>query len=324
MIITRTPFRVSLAGGGSDIASYYRSGFGAAVSATINKYMYITVNRRFDRTIRLSYSRTETAAHADELQHGIVRECMKMVGIDTGIEITSIADIPAGTGLGSSSSFTVGLLNSLYTYIGQQRSAHELAVKACEIEIDALGAPIGKQDQFAAAYGGLNYYRFNADESVEYEKIGLGEMEADRLGSKLMLFFTGTKREANEILADQQRYAPRNRESLDFIRDEAARLRGELSENGVTAAIGASLHAGWLRKKSLSEAISNPDIDRRYGDALGAGAAGGKLLGAGGGGFLLIYCDEQFQDGVREAVGLREVDFHITRHGSRVVFIGDE
>jgi D-glycero-alpha-D-manno-heptose-7-phosphate kinase len=286
--------------------------------------MYITVNRRFDSSIRLSYSKTETVGHADELQHGIVRECLKMVGIDSGIEITSIADIPAGTGLGSSSSFTVGLLNSLYTYIGQQRSAHELAVKACEIEIGTLGAPIGKQDQFAAAYGGLNYYRFNADESVEYEKITLGEIELGRLSSKLMLFFTGTKRDANEILADQQRSAPRNRESLDFIRDEAVKMKGELSENGASDAIGASLHAGWLRKKSLSKAISSPEIDSRYESALSAGAAGGKLLGAGGGGFLLVYCDEQFQGGVRKAVGLREVEFHITRHGSRVVYIGDE
>ncbi|MGE1065486.1 GHMP kinases N terminal domain-containing protein [Megasphaera paucivorans] len=170
MIITQTPFRISFVGGGTDLEAYYKTNYGAVVSTAINKSIYITINKRFDDTIRLSYSKTEIVDHVDDLQHDIAKACLKMTGVERGVEITSIADVPAGTGLGSSSSFTVGLLNALYTYIGEQKSAQELAELACRVEIDILKHPIGKQDQFAAAYGGMNYFRFNSDGSVEREK----------------------------------------------------------------------------------------------------------------------------------------------------------
>ena len=324
MIITRTPFRISFAGGGTDINTYYKLDFGAVLNVTINKYMYITVNKRLDESIRLSYSKTETVEQVDDLQHDIVRECLKLVGISSGIEITSVADIPAGTGLGSSSSFTVGLLNALYTHIGQSQSAYELAEKACHIEIDILGAPIGKQDQFAAAFGGLNYYRFNKDESVSHEIINLTERETNSLNNKLMLFYTGISRNANQILSDQKKSESINKANLDYMRDQAEFLKKEIFAHGITEKIGQMLHEGWLRKKELSGSISNEFIDSCYNEALEAGVSGGKLLGAGGGGFLLFYCDEPYQAKVREALSLYELDFRTTNHGSRVVYIGGE
>lgn len=324
MIITRTPFRISLAGGGTDINTFYGSGYGAVVSATINKYMYITINKRFDESIRVSYSKTEIVNSVDELKHDIIRECLKMVGISKGIEITSVADIPAGTGLGSSSSFTVGLLNALYTYIGQQRSAHELAEKACMLEIDLLRNPIGKQDQFAAAYGGVNYYRFNCDESVDYEKICLNKSETDKLNQRLIMFYTGVSRDANIILSDQKKNASINIQSLEKMKEQALYLKGSIQRNGITDELGELLHQGWMEKKSISKLISNIVIDDAYDRARRAGAIGGKLLGAGGGGFLLLYCNEHAQDEVRRALGLKEVDFRITNHGSRVVYIGED
>ena len=325
MIITRTPFRISFAGGGTDINTYYKvKDYGAVVSATINKYMYITINRRFDDTIRISYANTEIVESVDEIKHDIVRECLQMVGIKKGIEITSIADIPAGTGLGSSSSFTVGLLNALYTYIGKQRSAHELAVKACEIEINRLKEPIGKQDQFAAAYGGLNYYRFNKDESVEYEAIRLSALDLAKINNKLMMFYTGVTRNARDILDNQKRKTPSSLDRLNCMKNQAEIFKKDLLFRGVTDNLGNILHEGWLQKKLISDGISNSYIDKIYENAKAAGAVGGKILGAGGGGFLLLYCNEEKQEIVREAIGLKEIDFRITNHGSRVVYIGED
>lgn len=323
MIITRTPFRISFAGGGTDICDYYKTGYGAVVSTTINKYIYITVNKRFDDSIRVSYAQTEIVDDVNSIKHDIVRECLKMVEIEKGIEITSIADIPAGTGLGSSSSFTVGLLNALYTYIGQQRSAHELAVKACQLEIHRLGNPIGKQDQFAAAYGGLNYYQFNGDESVSYVPLPLDERQLRRLNQRLLMFYTGITRSASEILDKQRRHSPSSMEKLEFLRDQAVSLRSHIQTSGNLDQLGALLHEGWLKKRSLTEGISSGAIDSYYKKALKAGAEGGKILGAGGGGFLLIYCREERQQAVREALPLRELDFLLTNHGSRVVYIGE-
>lgn len=320
MIITKTPLRVSFAGGGTDIEAYYRHSYGSVVSTGINKYVFITINKRFDDTIRVSYSKTEIVSSVEELKHDIVKACLRMTGITRGIEITSISDIPSGTGLGSSSSFTVGLLNALYTYSGEQLSAEELANKACEIEIEVLKHPIGKQDQYAAAYGGINNFSFNADGSVIRNKLILSERDLLMMNRKLMMFYTGIRRSANGILEQQCKDTANKIKTLDYMRDQADVLADILRTKGFNKEFASVLHNGWLKKKSIVQEISNSDIDNIYNKALRAGALGGKLLGAGGGGFILFYCDEDKQQAVRDAIGLRELDFRIARYGSRVVY----
>ena len=323
MIITRTPFRISFFGGGTDLPSYYRTGYGAVVSATINKYMYITVCKRFNDSIRISYSTTEIVDSVDDIKHDIVRGALKMLDILGGIEITSISDIPSGTGLGSSSSFTVGLLNALYAYKGQQRSSHELAEIACKLEIDILGKPIGKQDQFAVAYGGINYFQFNNDESVSYKPIDLSEVDLKLMNSKLSMWYTGVNRSADDILVQQNSNILKKLDILDSMRDQARNMANDLEINGFTESFGAMLHDGWLKKKSITESISNREIDEIYQIAMRNEAKGGKLLGAGGGGFMLFYCDADKHDKMGEALGLKELNFQITKHGSRVVFFSE-
>ncbi|MBR2215097.1 MAG: hypothetical protein IJ849_04990 [Selenomonadaceae bacterium] len=320
MIITKTPLRVSFVGGGTDLASYYQNGHGGVVSTAINKYIYITINKRFDDTLRLSYSKTEIVNEPEELKHDIARACLDMVGITGGVEITSIADIPSGTGLGSSSSFTVGLLNALYTYVGERVSAHELAAKACEVEIDILHHPIGKQDQYAAAFGGLNYFMFNQDGTVIREKINLPESGWRDIDRKLMMFYTGIRRDANEILQEQGERTKEKLDVLNYMRDQAKDMHDLLVKDGFTESFAFMLDEAWQKKKSVTDSISNQDIDDYYEKALKAGAKGGKLLGAGGGGFILLYCDEAYQENVRQALGLRELDFRLSPHGSRVVY----
>lgn len=320
MIITKTPLRISFTGGGTDIKDYYQRNGGAVVSAGINKYIYITVNRKFDNRIRVSYSKTEMVGEVAELQHELVRECLKLVGINGGIEITSIADIPSGTGLGSSSTFTVGLLNALHTYAGYSPSAEELARQACQVEIDILKHPIGKQDQYAAAYGGMNYFRFNPDGSVERKRIFLDDHSYRGMRQKLLLFYTGMTRSADGILAEQKQNTEAKVEALDYMRDQANAMYSELTANGFNEHFGEALHQGWMRKQSLASSISNKNIDEYYNKGIAAGARGGKLLGAGGGGFLLFYCDEEKQAAVEQALRLPLVDFHISARGSRVIF----
>lgn len=293
---------------------------GAVVSTAINKSVYITVNKKFDRTLRVSYSKTENANCVDEIQHDIVRECLKMVGIDGGIEITSIADIPSGTGLGSSSSFAVGLLNALYTYVGQTLSAQDLAERACEIEISRLGNPIGKQDQFAAAFGGQNFFQFNRDGTVTRNKVVLKDADIRSMNRKLILFYTGVTRNANEILSEQQKKTIDKTPTLDFMKRQAEAMFRTLNSEGLNEKFGSALHEGWMKKKSIVDSISSGKIDEIYRRAMEAGAIGGKLLGAGGGGFLLFYCDEEKQPALRKAVCLKEVDFRLSRYGSRVVY----
>ncbi len=322
MIITKTPFRASLAGGGTDLADYYKTGYGAVVSAAINKYMYITVNRRFEDNIRVSYSETEIVDEVGELRHELVKECLRMTGVKKGIEITSIADVPAGTGLGSSSCFTVGLLNALFTYTGRSLSSEELAKCACDIEINILKHPIGKQDQYACACGGLNYFRFNWDGTVQRQTILLDEWNVRKMGRKLMMFYTGQNRSADQILKEQKRQTSTNMAILDEMRDQAGMTRDILLRRGFVSEIGTILHEGWLKKKRLADKIGNSEINEAYEKALEAGATGGKLLGAGGGGFLLFYCDEDKQGAVKRAVNLREVEFRLSPYGSRVVYFG--
>ncbi|NCB92498.1 MAG: GHMP kinase [Clostridia bacterium] len=320
MIITRTPLRVSFTGGGTDMADYYRINGGAVVSMAINKYIYITVSKKFDNAIRVSYSSTEIVEKVSELHHDLVREAMHLAGITGGIEVTSIADIPSGTGLGSSSSFTVGVLNALFTYTGKRLSARDLAELACKIEIDILGHPIGKQDQYAAAYGGIHYFCFMTDDTVNYNRIELTDNDMMRMRNKLMIFYTGITRSADGVLSEQKQNIGKKIEVLNEMKQQAADMYHTLSTVGFDKSFGESLHQGWIKKQSLAGGISNPEIARIYDAAMSAGAVGGKLLGAGGGGFLLFYCDEEYQNSVREAVGLRQIDIMPDMYGSRVVY----
>ena len=320
MIITRTPLRVSFTGGGTDLADYYRINGGAVVSMAIDKYIYITVNKKFDNEIRVSYSNTEIVKEVGELHHELVREALRLAGIRGGIEVTSIADIPSGTGLGSSGSFTVGVLNALFTYAGNRLSARELAELACKIEIDILGHPIGKQDQYAAAYGGINYFRFLADDTVSSNRVELSDDDLLRMRSKLMMFYTGITRSADGVLTEQKQNIGKKIEVLNEMKQQAADMYRTLSTSGFDRSFGEALHQGWERKKTLAGGISNPEIARLYQAAMEAGAVGGKLLGAGGGGFLLFYCDEENQSKVRKAVGLRQIEIMPDIYGSRVVY----
>ena len=321
MIISKTPLRISFVGGGTDIDRYYEKGYGAVVSAAINKYIYVTVHKRFDSTVRLSYAHTEIVQHADELKHDIVKACLEMVGIDSGIEITTIGEVPAGTGMGSSSTLTVGLLNALYAYQGISVSSQELMEKAFEIEINRLHQPIGKQDQAAAAYGGLNYFKFCADGTVERDRIHLKQDDFKELESNLMLFYTGLTHKAGQILEEQRRDTDQHLASMDEMRNQADFLHEQLSANGFGPYFGELLHKGWELKKALAGGISNPEINRLYECAMSAGARGGKLLGAGGGGFLLLYCDHDRKEALRQALNLTQMDFRVARYGSRIVYI---
>lgn len=327
MIISRTPLRVSFAGGGSDLAAYYRKrGYGSVVSTATCIYIYITVNKKFDDLIRVSYSQTEMVASLDQLEHNIIREALKLVGIEKGIEVVYMADIPlgsAGTGLGSSSSLAVGVLNALYAYRGQHVSAERLAQEACKIEIDILEHPIGKQDQYAAAYGGYNYIQFNDDESVFVDPIICLSDTKKRLERKLMLFYTGIERISSHILDEQREKTPQNIDYLHKIVELSDKLRECLSENDLDS-FGEILHEGWINKGKLASRISNSQIDDYYARARRAGAVGGKILGAGGGGFLLLYCDEEKQDKVRKALAeLKECPFQFEPQGSKIIYVSD-
>lgn len=323
MIISKTPFRISFVGGGTDIQDYYKLDYGSVVSSTINKYLYITVNKRFDDDIRISYSKTEIVKSVDEIQHDLCRECLKTVGIYQGIEITSISDIPSGTGLASSSVYTVGLLNALYSYVGQQKSARELADIACDIEINKLGHPIGKQDQYAVAFGGLNYFRFNKDESIDIENIKLSIRDSNIMKNKLMLFYTGINRSANNILVDQKCNISNRIDALNNIKYLADNLKYELQNNGFNIKFGKSIREGWKYKRELSNKISNDSLESLCSTILDSGAVGCKILGAGGGGFILVYSDEEFQDNIRQKTNLKEIDFRFTDIGSRIVYFGE-
>ena len=305
MIISKTPCRISFAGGGSDIESFYREHGGAVVSATIDKYVYLTLQQKFDSSIRISYSRTEGVDQVDQIQHPIVRHCLGLLGPRQGIEITSHADIPSrGSGLGSSSSFTVGLLNGLYAYQGRHVSPQELAEKACHVEIRLCGDPIGKQDQFAAAFGSLRMYHFHPDGTVKVEPLICRAQTLEKLQRNLMLFYTGLTRSAAEILKEQTRALGGERAAIEKMRrivEHAHAIRHEL-ENGNPDGLGEILHESWMLKRGLSSGITTPDIDTWYQTARAAGATGGKILGAGGGGFLLFYVQRERQPVVKKAL----------------------
>lgn len=327
MIISRTPFRISFAGGGSDLKAFYGKEYGCVTSTAINKYMYIAVHKYFDKNkILLKYSKTELVDSLEKVEHPIFREAMRMVGIESGIEITSIADIPSGTGLGSSCSFTIGVLHALYAYKGKFVSQERLAQEACRIEIDILGEPIGKQDQYAAAFGNLNYIQFNPDETVDVRPIVCNPLTKKQLQKNLLLFWTGMTRSTASVLNEQKKNIEtdvKKFENLQKMKKLSEELRDALNADNL-AKFGEVLHKGWLLKRELASSITNSDIDLFYEKALQAGALGGKLLGAGGGGFLLFYCPEEKKESVKAALPLQGIPIHFDTQGSKIIYVGDK
>ena len=324
VIISRTPLRVSLAGGSSDFPSFYRRETGAVVTTAINKYIYITVNKKFDSQIRVSYSITEMVDQVDDLKHELIREALRLVGITGGIEITSISDIPSrGTGLGSSSAYTVGVLHALHAYAGLHAGAKRLAEEACEIEMGRLGRPIGKQDQYITAYGGLQFIQFEPD-AVSVEPLLPGAEFRRMLLEHLLLLYTGVTRDATAILAEQQRNLDRGQETLDGVvrlRDLALDLREAILHRRLSE-VGEILDAGWAVKRRLASGITTPQIDEWYARARATGALGGKLLGAGGGGFLLLFAPPRDQAAICEKLpDLQRVPFRLEPHGSRIIYV---
>lgn len=321
MILTKTPFRVSFAGGGSDLPEFYRRKAGAVVSCTIDKAMYIAIHPYFHDKIRIKYSRTEDVSSVAEIEHPIVRECLNLVGIERGMEIASFADVPAGTGMGSSSAFTVGLLHALYARSGSAPNAEHLASTACEIELERVKAPIGKQDQYAAAFGGLNFIRFRENGGVDVEPLKCTAETREMLSGRLMLFYIGQEREASSILTEQSRNMADKEKfrRVEEMVELAVELRGALEKNDL-GSFGEILHRGWQLKRGVASGITNDVVEKNYQLAREAGADGGKLLGAGAGGFLLLSCRHEKQQQVREALrNLREMSIALTKEGSQVL-----
>jgi D-glycero-alpha-D-manno-heptose-7-phosphate kinase len=325
MIITRSPLRITLGGGGTDLPSYYREHGGFLVAGAIDKYVYVTVMRPFTPGIYLKYSKLEHVEATNDVHHPIIREAIKMVGFKTPqVEITTLADIPAGTGLGSSGSFTTALLKALYAHRRRLLHPNELAELACEIEIEKLREPIGKQDQYVAAYGGLTCFTFHKDGTVEAEPLKLAIDAMFNLEDNLLLFFTGFSRTAGSILADQQQRTGQHDaemlSNLHYVKDLGYRSRMAL-ENGDTAGFGELMHEHWEHKKRRSKGMSNPQIDEWYELGRQNGAVGGKLVGAGGGGFLMFYAEDHRR--LRTAMtsaGLEEVRFRFDFEGTKVLF----
>ena len=325
MIITKTPFRVSFCGGGSDMANFYEKYGGCVLSTSINKYCYISIHPYFnEKQTLLKYSENELVDEIDQIKHSIFRQVLKDMHIH-GVEITSTADIPGGTGLGSSSTFTVGLLNTLNCYNGKFVSKDKLARLACEVEIEKLGNPIGKQDQYGAALGGLNFIKFTQDGSVSHEPILMEGKTYKKLQKNLLMFYTGTTRSANTILAEQTKNITSEDKAKNLLKmcGLAKDMKVALENNDISS-FGKILDEGWQLKKELASGIANPAIDEAYDIAMKNGALGGKLLGAGGGGFLLFYCEEEKQEQLKKAIVLRELEFTFERDGTSVIYIGDK
>ncbi|MFQ6019656.1 MAG: galactokinase [Dehalococcoidia bacterium] len=325
MIVTRTPFRIPLGGGGTDLPSYYSRHGGFIVSAAINRYVNIMVNRRFENSVRLSYSQTEIVDNVDQIEHSIVREALRFTGLERNLEIVSIADLPAKAGLGSSCAFTVGLLHALHTLKREQRSLEELAEEACHIEIEQLGEPIGKQDQYATAFGGIVCLEIDREGGVRVSPIQVPEDALQEMESNVALFYTGIQRSASDILGPQSQATsnddPRVVEALHVIKDIGAEIKIAL-ERGDLVRFGWLLDEHWRIKKSLSNGVSSSQIDRWYAVGKANGAIGGKVMGAGGGGFLMFYCQNGCKARLREALaaeGLKELRFAVDFEGSKVL-----
>jgi len=321
MIIVQTPLRISLFGGGTDFKAFYQEYGGCVLSTTIDKYIFVTIKKRFDEKLRVGYTRTEMVDGVNEIEHELIREAFKITGISKGVEITTMGDIPsAGSGLGSSSTVTVGALHAMYTYLGEIVPAEELAKQACHIEIDILKKPIGIQDQYIVAQGGLRFMEFTTNGEVNSKRLKISEDTLRSLNDNLMLFYTGVLRSASTILAEQKTNIDDNSVILQELKGIANNARKEI-ESGNLDEIGKMLHKSWQLKKKLAKKISNGQIDNLYKTAQKAGALGGKISGAGGGGFLLLYCPYKFQTRVRtELKDLKELPFRFESDGSKVIF----
>lgn len=322
MLVSRTPVRVSFCGGGTDLAAFYRnhSDGGLVTSLTLDAYIYVTVNRRFDDSVRISYSQTEIVDDFEDLQHELVREAMRMTGVTSGVEVTTIADIPArGTGLGSSSTVTVGLLHALYALAGEEVSAERLAREACEIEIEVLGQTIGKQDQYAAAFGGVNQIAFNADDTVTVTPLSLDAETLESLSSEFCLVWTGLSRQATPILEQQASNTAERMEQLVAMRGQANSVAEALQNNNF-AQIGQLLGNAWELKRSLASGIANPEIDELYASLIELGCSGGKLLGAGGGGFILVHTPPGVQDAIANSLPNKVIPLRVSTEGSTILF----
>lgn len=326
MIITGTPLRISLGGGGTDVPSFYEQSPGFVLSAAINKYVYIGINATFTPDYLLKYSAMERVERIDQVQHRIMAEALRLLDIEPGVEIVSLADIPSGTGLGSSGSFTVGLLRALYAFRHEQIDPAELAELACHIEIDRLGEPVGKQDQYIASYGGLTCFEFEADGRVSAKRLDISEADMHELEDHLLLFFTGYSRAASTVLQDQRDRSRRGEaemlENLTETRELGRRIRTAL-EGGELEAFGRMMHEHWVIKRSRTVGMSNGAIDDWYELGTANGAIGGKLVGAGAGGFLLFYASDPAR--LRAAMaeeGLQEVRFAFDHDGSSVIVRG--
>ena len=325
MIVTKTPLRLPIGGGGTDLPYYYAKNKGFLITATINRYIYITIHeRKFYQETLLKYSKIEYVKGIDEIKHTRIREALRLLNINDPLEITSMADVPAQTGLGSSSSFLVGLLNALHAYKREFVSVANLAEEACKIDIEILKEPIGKQDQYAAAYGGIIQMEINQKGKVIVSRLDITQDTIEELQRNLFLFYTGITRDASEVLLDQKKKAEKSPDSLEVM-GQIKKIGFEIKkalENGDTRRFGEWLNVHWETKKGLSSKITNPDIDRWYNLAIENGAIGGKVIGAGGGGFFMFYCDRNQRD-FRKAMinnGLKELEFKFEFDGSKILF----
>lgn len=323
LIITKTPLRMSYVGGGSDLPSYYRRFGGAVISTAINQYICVLVKPRFEPGIRLSYSKTENVISADDIEHPLVKQALALTNIDDHIEIVSTADIPStGTGLGSSSSFSVGLLKALNVFKGKRLSEEECASLACRLEIELCESPIGKQDQYAASYGGLRVYKFNSNDTVSVENVRCSTATIEQLDNQTLSFYIGGDRSANKILSRQSQDIAKEEKWKGMARmvDLVFDLKRELESDSVEN-FGPILHENWLLKKNISAGISNSRVDQIYDEAMSSGALGGKLLGAGGGGFMIFHAPNNLiKTKIRRRLsGLREVAFKCEPSGSAVI-----
>jgi D-glycero-alpha-D-manno-heptose-7-phosphate kinase len=323
VLITRTPLRISLGGGGTDLPSYYTRRGGFVISAAITKYVYIGINRTFTDDYFLKYSALERVSRPEEIHHPIIRSALSLHRVGPSVEIVSLADIPAGTGLGSSGTFTVGLLRALHAFKREHVTPGDLAEEAAHVEIDLLGEPAGKQDHYIASFGGVTCFEFAADGSVDVAPLSMSTATLHDLEEHLLMFFTGYSRQAGALLSDQRERTEAGDEAmlagLDEVKDLGLEIR-EVLRRGDTAGFGRLMHEHWTRKRQRSEGMSNDDVDRWYDVAMASGALGGKLVGAGGGGFLLFYASDP--KAVRAAMkqeGLTEVRFAFDFDGSAVI-----
>jgi D-glycero-alpha-D-manno-heptose-7-phosphate kinase len=321
MIIVQTPLRVSFFGGGTDFPSFFMEEGGCVLSSAIDKFIFVTIKERFDNKLRIGYTQTEMVDEVNQIQHELIREALCLMGIESGVEITTMGDIPSeGSGLGSSSTVTVGALHAMYSYLGEIVTAERLAREACAIEIEKLKKPIGIQDQYIAAFGGLRFFQFLPDGEIKADKVHISPDAQRVLNDNFMLFFTGVSRSSSSILTEQKSNIKDRKSELREIKQMAYQAREEI-EKGDFDAIGELMNRSWELKKRLAGTISNGSINEIYEAARRAGAIGGKIAGAGGGGFLLLYVPYEHQNKVRTALrGLQELPFRLEADGTKVIF----